>query len=155
MQEAATAFSVQLPNGITADIDIPKEWPDTNAALMLRSVHHVNHQQQDFADVVDGIAQEKTLAKGSLTGFLSSIAAAAYPVVLPSTIHGQVSLHVLCMGNSIREAGSTSLRLFCKAALTAADAVLVYIDSLDQDLPEISVIFQVCSYAGTHDIMFC
>ena len=53
------------------------------------------------------------------------------------------------MGNSIREAGSTSLRLFCKAALTAADAVLVYIDSLDQDLPEISVIFQVCSYAGT------
>ena len=77
MQETATAFSVQLPNGITADIDIPKEWPDSNAALMLRSVHHVNHQQQDFADVVDGIAHEKTLATGSLAGFLSSIAAAA------------------------------------------------------------------------------
>ena len=74
--DSETSFQVQVSDSITAEVVIPREWPD-GAALMLKKIQAKSQQQQDFDDVMKRLVQDEVLCKGSLTAFLQSIAAAA------------------------------------------------------------------------------
>ena len=66
-----------------------------------------------------------------------------HPVVLQTAEQGDVKMHILSKHSLCPEDLSTHLGTLCKVAVAAADAVLVYIDNLEEQLPVLSTLFQV------------
>ncbi len=73
------AFQAQLPNGITAGINVPERWPEQDAVLTLTSLKHADNV--NFDDVMTDMTQDTVLSKGGLNAFLNAVAAAAGAIV--------------------------------------------------------------------------